>query len=127
MPLLHIEIRINFSKSEDVQFSDLVSNLKAYRQLSQVVRDGIRLVVDLQAGRLDVLQELFPFVSRSFVQDIVRDTVQDKPAGLKPLQGFSGIAMPEFEDEEDTIVIRKDVNAGQNSSASFLDSVKFIQ
>jgi hypothetical protein len=126
MPLLHIEIRINLDKSEDVQLSDLVSNLKAYRQLSQVVRDGIRLIVDLQAGRLDVLHELFPFVSRSFVQDTVLDTVQDKPAGLKPLEGFSGIAMPEFEDEEDTIVIRKDVNAALNSSQSFIDSMTRI-
>lgn len=128
MPLIHIEIRISFHKQEDIDLDNAVSDLKARRQLSSVVRDGIRLVLDLQAGRLDVLKELFPFVSRSFVQDSVQDSVQDKPVGLKPIQGFMGIVAPGFDDDEDTLIIRKDVNADAGTTDNFLQSIsKYMQ
>lgn len=127
MPLLHIEIRINLYKQEDMEFNQLVTDLKARRQLSDIVRDGIRLVVDLRAGRTDVLCALFPFVARGFVQDNVQDnvqdTVQDKPAEPKPI-AIGNIAMPLFEeDEEDTLLIKRDTKSAEASSNAFMDSI----
>ena len=37
-----------------------IQKLKSERAFTSTIRDGIRLIVDLRAGRVDVLRELFP-------------------------------------------------------------------
>lgn len=75
MDRIRIEIRINVSRAEDRELQAVTDDLKAERQLSNVVRQGIALIVDLRAGRTDVLFALFPYLRARIVQD----NVQDKP------------------------------------------------
>lgn len=79
MARIRIEIRINESKPDDVWLVNVIDDLKAIRALSQVIRDGIWLIVDLRAGRTDVLFNLFPHLRGSLVQDTVLDKMPSKP------------------------------------------------
>lgn len=47
-------------KSDEKGLHQLVNNLKAERQFTSAIRDGLRLICDLRAGNTDVLYELFP-------------------------------------------------------------------
>lgn len=44
--------------------ADYVEDLKAKRSFVKTIRDGLRLMRDLRAGKTDVLCELFPFVAQ---------------------------------------------------------------
>jgi len=78
MARIRIEIRITESKPDDVALLNIINDLKAIRALSQVIRDGIWLIVDLRAGRTDVLFNLFPHLQRQLVQDTVLDKQPSK-------------------------------------------------
>ena len=47
----------------DWKIGEMIRDLKKQRQFTSAVRDGIRLIVDLRAGRTDVLFELFPLLA----------------------------------------------------------------
>lgn len=53
---------LDLHKEDERQIADQVTILKDNRTFAKTVRDGIRLIVDLQAGKVGVLLELFPFV-----------------------------------------------------------------
>jgi hypothetical protein len=57
-----IHFQLDLNKPGGQEIAQHIQDLKRERAYSKAVRDGIRLVVDLQKGRLDVLQELFPWV-----------------------------------------------------------------
>jgi len=78
MAMIRIEIRINNSKPDDLALLHIINDLKAIRALSQTIRDGIWLMVDLRAGRTTVLFNLFPHLRTSFVQDVVQYKVPSK-------------------------------------------------
>lgn len=79
MARIRIEIRISESKPDDMALLNIINDLKSIRALSQVLRDGIWLMVDLRAGRTDVLFNLFPHLRRQFVRDTVQDKLPFKP------------------------------------------------
>lgn len=76
---IRIEIRINLSRADDVQFKQVTDDLRRRRQLSATVRDGLALILDLRAGRTDVLFALFPHLRLPAVPASVPDIVLDKP------------------------------------------------
>jgi len=57
---------------------ETIKTLKSKRAFSAVVRDGIRLIVDLREKNLDVLYELFPWVIDRLAQEQV--VIQSPPA-----------------------------------------------
>ena len=118
MDKIRMEIR---TKKGDDWLIHLAVALKSKGQLSQVVRDGLRLIFDLRAGQVEVLLELFPFLKAqlgAFVQDIVQDIVLDKPAKSLSVASF---AMPTF-DDKDTLVITRDERTGEDSNMNFLNA-----
>lgn len=54
---------LNMNNADDAALARRIAELKAHRIFVQTIRDGIRLIQDLQAGRLDVLLALFPWVT----------------------------------------------------------------
>lgn len=70
MPQKRFRLRFTFwldlTKNDEAQLADTIDRLKSQRSFTQTIRDGIRLICDLRAGKLDVLHELFPFVFESF-------------------------------------------------------------
>lgn len=54
---------LDTNKDEERLLMELIGELKRKRRFAKVVRDGIRLVVDLREGRIEVLTELFPWIT----------------------------------------------------------------
>jgi len=79
---IRIEIRLNLSRSDDVQLKQVTDNLRRARHLSATVRQGIALIVDLRAGRTDVLFALFPHLRLPVVPDIVLDKSPNDDYGM---------------------------------------------
>lgn len=67
---------LNLEKSEEFEIADQITDLKQRRQFTKTIRDGIRLICDLRAGRLNVLFELFPWVRAEFVTDIFDERIR---------------------------------------------------
>lgn len=59
---------LDLTKGEEDALDETIHELKQNRTFSQTIRDGIRLICDLRAGRLDVLFELFPWVRAEFLE-----------------------------------------------------------
>jgi len=53
---------LDLNKEDEYEIAEEIELLKRKRTFSQTIRDGIRLICDLRAGRTDVLRELFPWV-----------------------------------------------------------------
>jgi hypothetical protein len=77
-------IRFNFwldmTKPSEEGIADKIEYLKNKRSFSSAIRDGIRLIVDLRQGKLDVLFELFPFVKLE-VMEYLKDAKADSNGG----------------------------------------------
>ncbi len=54
---------LDMNKPADVELAVTIAELKTCRKFAQTIRDGIRLIEDLRAGRLDMLLTLFPSVT----------------------------------------------------------------
>lgn len=61
---------LDSTKPDEARLMEQVELLKGDRLFSKTIRDGIRLICDLRAGRTEVLFELFPWV---------RDGLQSAP------------------------------------------------
>lgn len=53
---------LDCDKDDQLLLADAIDDLKHQRAWAGTIRDALRLVLDLRAGRLDVLFELFPWV-----------------------------------------------------------------
>ena len=62
---------LDMHKSDEAELAETIDLLKLNRSFAATIRDGIRLVADLRAGRTEALFELFPWV---------KDTLQTVPA-----------------------------------------------
>lgn len=60
---------LDADKDDDLLLMEEIDLLKKKRKFSRYVRDGIRLMIDLHAGNLDVLFELFPHLKTKFTSD----------------------------------------------------------
>jgi hypothetical protein len=67
---LQVKFWLDLHKAEENELADLIAELKQQRTFSGVVRDGIRLMVDLWRGNLDVLLALFPWVEDAFYERV---------------------------------------------------------
>ena len=56
------EFWLDLGKPRENRIANLIAELKEKRSFASSVRDGLRLIVDLRAGRVDVLRALFPSV-----------------------------------------------------------------
>src|SRR5690606_25923049 len=53
---------LDATKEDEYELPTEAVKLRQSRQWQTTIRDGLRLILDLRAGRLDVLFELFPWV-----------------------------------------------------------------
>lgn len=53
---------LDIKKSDEEKLSDDIELLKNKRSFAKAIRDGLRLILSLREGSVDVLLELFPFV-----------------------------------------------------------------
>lgn len=62
---LQFKFWLNARLDSDDDLAVALEDLKTTKQYTQTIRDGVRLVLDLRAGRVGVLKELFPWVLES--------------------------------------------------------------
>ena len=139
---LQYKFWLDLNKQDEHELAEVIEDLKQGRAFSQAVRHGIRLMVDLWGGNLDVLLELFPGVEEAFYQRFMEqhpvqdNNLQEQLARLENLliqqgnapvvQAISGpkslkvspVAGPQT---GDTILIKKARSDG-SSARNFLDS-----
>ena len=79
---------LDLHKADEAALAEVIDVLKYERTFASTIRDGIRLIYDLRAGRADVLFELFPWV-KEMVQPSsaapVDARLQDQIARLEAL------------------------------------------
>ncbi len=62
---LRFSFWLDLHKSDEAALAETIDALKQNRTFASTIRDGIRLIADLRAGRIDVLLELFPWVKEA--------------------------------------------------------------
>lgn len=66
------EFWLNVLRDDHLELAQVMDSLKRQRKFARTIRDGVRLIVDLQEGRIDVLLELCPWVKDVIAQEIMR-------------------------------------------------------
>jgi hypothetical protein len=70
---------LDLNRNEDFEVADMITDLKQERNFTATVRDGIRLICDLRAGRVGVLLELFPWLKAELQSaSPVEETTSDR-------------------------------------------------
>jgi hypothetical protein len=140
---------LDFAKREEDSLGELIETLKEERKFAKTVRDGIRLICDLRAGKLDLLLELFPWVKtklltelephenalertlREYMERFEQQYVAPKTlnstvsGGPKPLN-VPRLDVPKFDDDDlDTLVVKKDTST--DASLNFINAMMRLQ
>lgn len=63
---------LDVMKDDELELGMELVLLKSRRKFASTVRDAMRLIVDLRAGRVDVLLELFPWVKDEIAKEMMR-------------------------------------------------------
>lgn len=134
---------LDLTKDDEYELAEQIETLKQQRRFVETIRDGIRLVVDLRAGRTDRLFAMFPWLVGEIDRqaDANRQTIQQEfdrlwsalasqpiggeaRAGLRPFSGSSFSPPPDEDDE-----VELQVKAAQNgaSGKNFLSSLMNLQ
>ena len=137
---------LDLSKSDEADLAEDIEILKEQRLFSQTLRDGIRLICQLRAGRTDLLFELFPWLAAEMNrtdesldlvirQEIDRlshliasqqgSRVVDANPALPGLQKADGFSSPADADDD----IKLSIKAAKNGSSgkNFLSSLMSLQ
>ena len=138
---------LDITKPIEHELAKEIEILRRERKFASAVRDGIRLVRDLRAGRTDVLFSLFPWVREAAQQpennttaleaqlarlELLMTTQTAQPIAASsekfPSAGPTAMnvpqfALPAFEDDdlEDTVIIKRDTSTA--SAKNFLNSL----
>ena len=139
---------LDMTKEDELWLADAIEDLKQKRQFSQTIRDGIRLIRDLKAGRTEVLFSMFPWLAQDLAEpapnttdallrhelDQLRELILTQGSmsgapgtgfsGLKPLRPFSSAADLDDHDEVELTVRTSNDNA---SAKNFLSSIMSLQ
>jgi hypothetical protein len=155
MARFKFEFWLDAKKDDELLLMEDIDGLKRNRLFSKTIRDGIRLIMDLRRGNLDVLLELFPqFKSRICDENasggggdndlhtkidrlesmmlqqaepggILMSARQNATGGPKKI-GLGALDAPRIDDDdEDTLVVRKDTST--HASENFLRAMMALQ
>jgi hypothetical protein len=63
---------LDVMKDSELELGFEIVLMKKRRKFQETVKDALRLMIDLRAGRIDVLLQLFPWVKDAISQEIMR-------------------------------------------------------
>jgi hypothetical protein len=63
---------LDVMKDPEFELAQEILLMKKRRKFQTTIKDGLRLMLDLRAGKIDVLLELFPFVRDAIAKEIMR-------------------------------------------------------
>lgn len=112
---LQFKFWLNANDDFELWLADEIAKLKSKRSFTRTIRDGIRLVIDLRAGKTDVLFELFPWV-----RNMVIAAAAPTPPMIRPIAA----APRDFQSHELDlkITVVKDADAGKRATQNFINS-----
>jgi hypothetical protein len=141
---------LDLKKPEEEALADTIEHLKSDRRFAATVRDGIRLIVDLRAGQLDVLFELFPWIkdklavvqsppvpTTAIEAQLKRLEAMLKEQGAVPIKrpmtvtgpqplGVSKVSAPTFDDDDHNILVSRR-NTSTDVSLNIMNSMFGLQ
>ena len=125
---------LDVNKADEYELAETIDLLKQKRSFVETIRDGIRLITDLRAGQLDVLFELFPWVTETLrsedkethrgTDDLKRELVALREAVMAREGGGYGTPPPKrlaATDDAPELVLQK--KSGTDAAANFLASL----
>jgi len=134
---------LDMNKRDEAELAEEIEILKEQRLFSETLRDGIRLICDLRAGRTDRLFAMFPWLVGEIDRqaDANAQTIQqefdrlwsalasqsltgDARAGL---QSFSGSSFSPPPDEDDAVALQVKAVKNGSSGKNFLSSLMNLQ
>lgn len=134
---------LDMNKSDEAELAEDIEILKEQRLFSETLRDGIRLICDLRAGRTDRLFAMFPWLLGEVDRqaDANRQTIQqefdrlwsalasqslsgDARAGL---QSFAGRSFTPPPDEDEEVALQVKAVKNGSSGKNFLSSLMNLQ
>lgn len=134
---------LDMNKKDEAELAEEIEILKEKRLFAETLRDGIRLICDLRAGRTERLFAMFPWLLGEVDRqaDANTQTIQqefdrlwsalasqslagDAQAGLQSFAG-SGFAPPP--DEEDEVELQVKAVKNGSSGKNFLSSLMNLQ
>ena len=147
---------LDICKSEEEEIAETIADLKQQRSFVSTIRDGIRLITDLRAGRMDVLFELFPWVRTDFLdymstlqpqsnepnlalqQQITRlekilleqGNILDTRFGESDSRGPRKMnipPIPAFEEDDSDLLFIAESNSASKATQNFLNSISRLQ
>lgn len=137
---LQYKFWLDVNKADEYELAETIGELKENKTYSRVVRDGIRLMVDLCRGNLDVLLVLFPWVEDAFYERFAAQqpasdhVLQEQLAKLERLLTAQGnvpaaatgdspnVAQHTGSEGDEGIVPIKQAKSSGNSAQNFLDA-----
>lgn len=134
---------LDLTKDDEYELAEQIDVLKQQRRFVETIRDGIRLVVDLRAGRTERLFAMFPWLLGEIDRqaDASTQTIQqefdrlwsalanqslagDARAGL---QSFAGSSFAPPPDEDDAVALQVKAVKNGSSGKNFLSSLMNLQ
>ncbi len=79
---------LDLNKPDENLIAEMIDDLKIGKLFAKTIRDGIRLIYDLRAGRLDTLFELFPWVQEALTKPTA---ITDVSTGAGQLEEIKSI------------------------------------
>lgn len=108
---------LDMKKPVENELAEQIEQLKATRNFSRTIRDGLRLIIDLRRGNTDVLCELFPLIGERLRQGHPSEVIAVLDE-VKTLLGKNGngvgqwtppqFSMPAFDSVPEVKVIEND-------------------
>src|SRR5690606_20159236 len=134
---------LDMNKSDEAALAEEIESLKEQRLFAETLRDGIRLICDLRAGRTDRLFAMFPWLAaeidrKAQVENMAIQQELDRLWGAIPsqpvangtrhgLQSFSSSSSAPLPEDDDHVELQ--VKAAKNgaSGKNFLSSLMSLQ
>jgi hypothetical protein len=82
---------LDLNDQEESQLAEHIDQLKTQRSFAKTIRDGIRLIADLRAGKLDVLFELFPWTGAAFLAATTQPPIVHSPSSDEIKREFASL------------------------------------
>lgn len=112
---------LNLNKQTDSELAAHIAELKAGRKFVRTIRDGLRLIQDLQAGHLAVLLALFPWVAEQLQSPLYSDELTDLLEHFRQVARERQLAGSDFPPPNPSAM--SEVKAVFNESAAIQQSV----
>lgn len=124
---------LDLSKSDEYELAEHIDSLKTQRLFSQTVRDGIRLISELRAGRTDTLYTMFPWLvaetspPHNTLDQAIRQEIDQLRGLITAQQAATPLPSGGFSPPDEPVQLQVKTATGGSSAKNFLSSLLSLQ